>query len=101
MEAEINKKKITKVIETEVNDGVTLTLSNEEAAALFALTSQVNSTNKFIGQICDTIYFTLDKLGFKLNVSLFTSVDSDTYYKGISLKSVELPENTPGTVEQG
>jgi hypothetical protein len=100
MEVKINKKKVTKVIETEVNNGVTLTLSNEEAAALFALTSQVNSTNKFIGQFCDKIFFTLEGLGFKLNTYVSTSVDSDTFYKGISFESVELPKNTSGTVEQ-
>jgi hypothetical protein len=91
MEVKINKKKVTKVIETEVNDGITLNLTNEEAAALFVLTSQVNSTNKFIGQFCDKVFFTLESLGFKLN--------SNEFYKGISFESVELPKNTSGTVE--
>ncbi len=101
MEVKINKQKVTRVIETEVNNGVTLTLSNEEAAALFALTSQVNSTNKFIGQFCDKVFFTLESLGFKLNAKILTTIDSNEFYKGISFESVELPKNASGTVEQG
>lgn len=71
MHAEIKTKEVetlkTIIVKEQVNDGVTLHLANEEAAALMVLCGKTNKTNHFVGTASDRLYWKMRELGFLCN----------------------------------